>query len=111
MLVFFLVLIFLLEGLGIQNGHEISYYLLIISPFFLLIFDKNLKIKIPKIFFILGLIFIVAIAISTFKSINIASSVGRLFLYPSLLFLSILAINNKTNWEGLLIKLMNYLSL
>lgn len=93
-----LFLILLLEGLGIYYGHEIAYYSLIVLPFFLIFSAK--KIEVPRGLLAFGIVVISLIFLSTFFSINIGKSASIIFLYPSLIFLSILAFNNKPKFEA-----------
>lgn len=93
-----LFLILLLEGLGLYYGHEIAYYALIVLPFFLLFSVK--KIEVPKGLLAFGIGISLLALLSTFFSINIGKSAPLIFLYPSLIMLSVLAYNNKSKFES-----------
>lgn len=93
----FAFFIILFEGLNIGNGRVISYFLVIVSPFFLYLADliSYKRILVPKkISFLFGL-FLLFSTISTLFSINIQQSVEYLFLYTSLFLIFIYIFNHK----------------
>ncbi len=101
---FFLSLLLVFEGLGLKFGHEISYFLIVISPFFILLFGKitgkEKNFRIPTVIAMLYAVFIFFLVISTVFSINIAQSAPGLLLYPSLFFVSVIAYNYKNETKG-----------
>jgi O-antigen ligase len=96
---FFISLLLIFEGLGFNFGHEISYYLIILYPLFLLVYLKltgrERELKIPKSIAVFYGIFLFFLFLSTVFSVNTAQSVGGLPLYLSLFFISIISFNNK----------------
>jgi len=110
MLIFFLTLIFLLQGLGAPYSLEIVQYLLIISPFLLTLFYKENYFKVPKTFGILSILFILFTIISTTKSIDMSNSINKIFIYPSLFFITAYVLNIKMDWEKIIVRLINFFS-
>lgn len=96
---FFLSIIAILEGLGIYGGHELSYFFVVIFPFFILlhdrITDREKALRFPKILTICYAVFIFFLIISTFFSVNIAKSMPGIVYYPALFFISMYAYNHK----------------
>lgn len=101
---FFLSLLLVFEGLGLKFGHEISYFLIIISPFFILLFGKitgkEKNFRIPTVIATLYAVFIFFLVVSTALSINIAQSAPGLLIYPSLFFVSVIAYNYRNETKA-----------
>ena len=112
--VFFLLAAFLFEGLGINNGREVAYNLILLMPFFLffprIIFKSGRKIVFPLKFSALWLLFIVFSLISSVFSVNLQNSFQNLFLYIALFLVFIFVFNYKDLVRGLIIPLIFGLS-
>ncbi len=95
--IFFLFLgaIFLSEGLGIDGGREIAYFLILTLPFFLYLtalLNKK-KIIIPKKITALFAIFLILSVVSTALAVNIQRSFEYLLYYTCLFLAFIFAYN------------------
>ena len=92
----FLSAIFLFEGLGIQGGREISFYIILVMPFFLffLQFIQKKEIVVPKKLSIVYILFILFSALATFISINTDRSFSYLLFYISLFLIFNYVLNN-----------------
>ena len=112
--VFFLLSAFLFEGLGINNGREVAYNLILLMPFFLFVplimFKSGRKIVFPLKFSVLWLLFFVFSLISSVFSVNLQNSFQELFLYISLFLVFIFIFNHKDLVRGLIIPLIFGLS-
>lgn len=93
----FLSLIFLTEGTGIKYGHELSYFLLLIFPFFLFFIDfiVQKKILIPKKIFFLFALFLFFVGLSTFFAVNIQRAFEGFLYYVSVLLIFLYVYNHK----------------
>lgn len=93
----FLITLALLEGLGIPNGREVTFYLILVMPFFLLFLDliERRPILVPiKLSFLFGLFFILAI-ISTYLSLDHLRSIPYLTFYLTLFLTFIWVFNHQ----------------
>ena len=94
---FFLLAAFLFEGLGINNGREVAYYLILLMPFFLFmpqfVINTGKKIIFPLKFSILFFLFIVFSLLSSIFSVNLQNSFQDLFLYIALFLIFIFVFN------------------
>lgn len=97
-IVFFIALVvtFVVEGLGIKGGHQFVYFLILSLPFFLFILDflSGKPILFPKTITIVSLFLFSALAISSFFSMNLQSSVERTLLYVATYYIFIYTINH-----------------
>lgn len=93
----FLSLIFIFEGSGIKYGREISYFLVLIMPFFLFFLQivQKKTIVVPKDITLLFLFFIIFSTLSTFLSVNVQKSFEFLFYYISIFLIFIYVYNHK----------------
>lgn len=91
----FLALILIFEGLGLPNGREISFYFILIMPFFLFLLDFTHKrpIIFPKKISLLFFLFLAFSFVSTILSVDIQRSF-EYFLFCSSLFLIFVYIYN-----------------
>ena len=104
----FLLLVLLLEGIGIPNGREISYFLILfLSPIFLIyiLFFKK-KFIFPWKTGILFMIFIVSSIVSSLFGINIENSLHYSFYLISVFFVFLFAYNSKSSLKIPLIRLI-----
>lgn len=112
--VFFLLSAFLFEGLGINNGREVAYNLILLMPFFFffprIIFKSGKKIFFPLKFSALFSLFIVFCLLSSLQSVNLQNSFQNLFLYIALFLVFIFVFNYKDLVRGLIIPLIFSLS-
>lgn len=97
-LLMFLGLLLILEGLGLPNGRTISFYLILILPFFL--FSRSLLkgqlIYVPKKLFFLFLIFFVFSGVSVITSQNVQKSFEFFIYYAASFLVLIYSYNNRT---------------
>ena len=95
--VFFLLVVFLFEGLGVNNGRQVAYYLILLMPFFLfipqLVSGTGKKILFPLKFSVLFSLFIVFSLLSSFFSVNLQNSFQNLFFYLALFLVFIFVFN------------------
>ena len=105
--VFFLFAVFVLEGLGINNGRQVVYNLILLMPFFLFIphflFKEKHEIVFPKKLSFLFLTFFVLSAVSAVFGVNLQNSFENLVLYLSLFLVFIFAFNNKEILKSLIV--------
>lgn len=101
----FLSVIFIFEGLGLPRGREISFYLILVMPFFLYFLEFILKkeIVIPKKLSVVYSLFILLSALATFISINQERSFPYLLFYISLFLIFLFVINNAESIKKYLI--------
>src|ERR1035437_6070710 len=96
---FFLLAAFLFEGLGINNGREVAYYLILLMPFFLFaphFFSKSGKnIVFPVKFTFIFLVFMIFSLFSSVFSVDLQNSFQNLFLYIALFLVFIFVFNYK----------------
>lgn len=87
----FLLVIFLLEGLGLPGGRNLSLFLIWVMPFFLILHDLILRRRIvfPRKISILLALFLLFSSISTFFSVNLNQSFNLLLFFTttSLIFI------------------------
>ncbi len=96
---FFLLAVFLFEGLGINNGREVAYYFILLMPFFLFmpqfVLNTGKKILFPLKFTVLWLLFVIFSLASSIFSVNLQNSFQELFLYIALFLIFIFVFNYK----------------
>jgi O-antigen ligase len=96
---FFVSDIFLFEGLGINNGRETAFYLILLMPFFLFIpqfiSDFGKKILFPVRFTAIFSLFMIFSLVSSVFSVNLQNSFQNLFLYIALFLIFIFVFNHK----------------
>lgn len=111
----FFMLAFMLEGLGINNGREVAYGLILLMPFFLfiphLISKNNKKIVIPTTISLKFLIFLIFSLISMVFSVNMQNSIENLFLYVSLYLVFVFVFNYRDEVNKIILFLIFTLSI
>ncbi|MBI2593379.1 O-antigen ligase family protein, partial [Candidatus Daviesbacteria bacterium] len=102
--------IFLLQTLGLFYGWLISFYLILILPFFLYLFDYLAKVplKFPKKLSITIIIFLGLLGISTYANPNIIETSRFFFLYTAFCLILLWVFNHKQEIYNPLIKLIFY---
>ncbi len=97
LLPYFLFFLLALEGLGIPNGRELAYAILVLgSPiFFIHTFFQKKAFKIPRTITILFILLIVSAFISSFMGLKPQNSLQYSFLLLSIFFLFLVAYNNQ----------------
>ena len=111
---FFVLVIFLFEGLGINNGREVAYCLILLMPFFLFIpqfISKGKKIVFPAKFSFIFFLFLIFSLFSSVFSVNLQDSFQNLFMYVALFFVFIFAFNHKEFLKNLVLYLIFVLAL
>lgn len=97
--IFFFLCAFFFEGIGIINGRDIAYNVILIMPFFLfipqLISKSNKIILFPVKFTIIFALFIIFSLFSSVFSVNIQNAFQSLFLYIALFLVFIFVYNYK----------------
>lgn len=107
----FLLLIFIFEALGLPKGHEIAYFITIVCPLFLFWQHSEKKIILaPKKFILFTSIFILALIVSTVFSMNMANSVGKIFLYPSLFLIALYVFNHRGEFAKSIVSFISLIS-
>lgn len=108
----FLLAIFIFEALGLRNGREIAYYLLLLMPAFLFFVDRvrkkgahvhKQKFQLPQKLTVLFLIFLLFSAISTAFSVSVIASFRELLVYLSLFLIFAYVINHKADLKNLIV--------
>lgn len=111
--IIFLSLIFLVEGLGVKNGHYIALFLIFVAPMFL--FSSQLasekKYNFPKIPTLLFLGYMLFSIVATIFSRNISNSIEYILLYSSLILVFLYAYNNKNIVKKFLLPIIFALSI
>jgi len=94
----FLALILIFEGLGLPNGHELSFNLILLMPFFLFFLDLIYKrrIIIPKKISFLFFLFLVLTLFSTILSVDVQRSFEYFLFYLSLYLIFVYVYNHKS---------------
>lgn len=108
----FFISIALLEGLGISNGREVAFYLILVLPFFLILadlIDKRLAFYPVKLSF-LFILFLIFTAISSLFSLDFSRSFPYLLFYLSLFLTFIWVFNHQDEVKGMIIFLIFSLS-
>lgn len=91
------ILSIVLEGLGIKNGRETAFFIILTTPFIIFLTNKDKVIKAPKSLFLISCLFIVTSALSLIFSDNVQRSFEYLLLYTSALLILLYAFNNKAS--------------
>ncbi len=104
--------VFLLEGLGLPQGREVSFAIILLTPYFLLSLDllKKREIKIPHVPIFLYAIFLVFTLVSTFLSVNWISSFNYFLFYTSLFLSFIFCYNHAEEIKKILTKWIIFFS-
>lgn len=108
----FLTLVFLIEGLGVRNGHYTSLFIIIVMPFFCYIplYREKIKIVLSPTLIVLFLLFIFFSSISTVFSVNIQNSFIYLLLYIALFLVFIYVQIVKEDIKKIIIPFIFYFS-
>lgn len=109
-LLFFLALItaLILEGIGVRNGREIAFWIVIILPIAAYFLSK--KGEIPKKIAVAYLIFLIISGASTAFSQNVLLSLRFLALYTACGFAFLYTINHKQILARVLVPMILFLS-
>ena len=91
---FFLFVVLLIEGSGIEFGREISLYLILFAPIFFFLINKE-KIYIPKKAGAISGLFLITAAVSTLASEDLSRSLPHFLFLLSIMLLVLYAYNNK----------------
>lgn len=108
----FFISIALLEGLGVPNGREVAFYLILVMPVFLMLadlIDKRTTLYPVKLSF-LFILFLILTAISTVNSLDFSRSFPQLFFYLALFLIFLWTFNHQDELKGMVIFLIFSLS-
>lgn len=94
---FLFTLILLLDAFSLERSNMIEYLLVLQAPIFLFLIDffQKKSIRIPKVFFILQIIFLSLFIISNVISNNLINLNYQIGLYAALILISIYCYNHK----------------
>lgn len=104
----FLITLALLEGLGIPNGREVTFYLILVMPFFLMLadlIDKRVTLY-PVKLSLLFILFLILTAISTTTALDFNRSYPLLFFYLSLFLIFLWVCNHQDEIKRMVIWLI-----
>ncbi len=106
----FLFSALIIEGLGIGSGRTISYYLILILPFFLFISsiltNTGARIVFPQKFSLLWMIFFILSVVSSVFSVNLQNSFEDMLFYLATFLIFIFVYNNKELLKGVILRIV-----
>ena len=106
----FLFFALIIEGLGIGSGRTISYYLILILPFFLFISsiltNTGARIVFPQKFSLLWMIFFILSVVSSVFSVNLQNSFEDMLFYLATFLIFIFVYNNKEILKAVILKIV-----
>lgn len=108
----FFISIALLEGLGVPNGREVAFYLILVMPVFLILadlIDKRTTLY-PAKLTLLFMVFLILTAISSFFSLDFSRSFPQLLFYLALFLIFLWTYNHQDELKGMIIFLIFSLS-